>query len=370
MMGTKMKVECNRLDRGFNLYKEEFEEKALQVLESGWYVLGKELECFEKEFAEYLGMDYCVGVASGLDALKIAVRLLGIGVGDEVIVQGNTYIATVMGITESGAVPVFVEPDKFFNIDVKDIEKKITKKTKAIMVVHLYGQAANMPAIMKIAQEHHLKVIEDCAQAHGAECFGKKVGTFGDIACFSFYPTKNLGAFGDGGAIVTNDGEINKQARVFRNYGSDRKYHNQMIGVNSRLDELQAGLLRVKLKYLDELNHERRKIAARYLANISNKSVLLPMEREGCASVWHQFVVRTCGRENLLHYLESKGIHSMIHYPIPPHLSEAYQYLGVRDEQLPITESYAEEILSLPIYNGMTLAETDYVIESINNFRA
>lgn len=370
MAGTKMEVQCNRLDKGFGLYKEEFEKKALQVLESGWYILGEELECFENEFAGYLGAGYCAGVASGLDALKIAVHLLGIGSGDEVIVQGNTYIATVMGITENGATPVFVEPDGYYNIDAKKIEEKITGHTKAIMVVHLYGQAADMEAIMGLAEKYHLKVIEDCAQAHGAEYFGKKVGTFGDIACFSFYPTKNLGAFGDGGAIVTNDKDICEKARIYRNYGSDKKYHNQMVGVNSRLDELQAGLLRVKLKYLDRLNLERKKTAAKYLQNICNENIILPKEKEGCDSVWHQFVIRTGNRSRLAGYLEGEGIHSMVHYPVPPHLSEAYQYLGIRKGRLPVTESYAEEVLSLPIYNGMAQEEIDYVIKSINAYNA
>ncbi|RKI43900.1 DegT/DnrJ/EryC1/StrS family aminotransferase [bacterium D16-51] len=363
-----MEIHCNRLDRGFELYKEEFERKALEVLASGWYVLGNELNSFEQEYAEYLGVGYCVGVASGLDALKIAIHLLGIGSGDEVIVQGNTYIATVMGITENGARPVFVEPDKFFNIDVQKIEEKITENTKAIMVVHLYGQAADMHPIMDLSKKYNLRVIEDCAQAHGAEYCGKKVGTFGDIGCFSFYPTKNLGAFGDGGAIVTNCKEFSDRAKVYRNYGSEKKYYNSIIGVNSRLDEIQAGLLRVKLKYLDTLNWERKKIAATYLKNISQKDVQLPMEHLGCKSVWHQFVVKTKKREKLIKHLDVLGIHSMVHYPIPPHLSEAYRYLNKAIGSLPITEAYSEEVLSLPIYNGMTDAEIKYVIDGINSF--
>ncbi|MCI8377469.1 MAG: DegT/DnrJ/EryC1/StrS family aminotransferase [Lachnospiraceae bacterium] len=363
-----MEIQCNRLDRGFELYKKEFKEKAVQVLESGWYVLGKELENFENEFAQYLGADYCVGVASGLDALKIAIHLLGIGSGDEVIVQGNTYIATVMGITENGAAPVFVEPDGYFNIDVEKIEEKITDKTKAIMVVHLYGQAADMKPIMELAGRYHLKVIEDCAQAHGAEYCGRKVGTFGDIGCFSFYPTKNLGAFGDGGAIVTNCEELSREAKVYRNYGSEKKYHNRVVGINSRLDEIQAGLLRVKLKYLDLLNKERQQIAAGYLENLDNKDIILPNVNQGCMSVWHQFVIRTKRRGELIRYLERQGIHSMIHYPVPPHLSEAYQYLNVKEGMLPVTETYAKEVLSVPIYNGMTDEEQKYVIESMNRF--
>ena len=245
-----MKVMPNRLDRGFSLYQAEFEKKALDVLRSGWYVLGRQVQCFEKEFAQYLDIGYCAGVASGLDALWIALKMLGIGQGDEVIVQGNAYIASVMGITINGAVPVFVEPDKYFNIDALRIEEKITEKTKAILVVHLYGQASNMDAVMAVAKKHSLRVVEDCAQSHGADFRGKKTGTFGDIGCFSFYPTKNLGAFGDGGAIVTNQEEIIEKVKVFRNYGSEKRYYNKVVGANSRLDELQAGFLRVRLSHM------------------------------------------------------------------------------------------------------------------------
>lgn len=363
-----MNIQCNRLDRGFELYQKEYEEKAIEVLRSGWYVLGKELESFEQEFAQYLGAKYCVGVASGLDALKIAVHILGIGSGDEVIVQGNTYIATVMGITENGATPVFVEPDEYYNIDISQIEEKITEKTKAIMVVHLYGQAADMTAIMKLAKKYHLKVIEDCAQAHGAMHCGKKVGTFGDIGCFSFYPTKNLGAFGDGGALVTNQESICKEARIYRNYGSEKKYHNQVVGLNSRLDEMQAGLLCVKLKYLDYLNQERTQIAREYLSQIKNRNIDMPKLRKDSTSVWHQFVIRAKCREKLMDYLNKKGIHTMIHYPIPPHLSEAYQPLNIPKGALPITERYAKEVLSLPMYSGMPKEEVDEVIRTINAF--
>lgn len=363
-----MNIQCNRLDRGFELYQKEYEEKTIEVLRSGWYVLGKELELFEQEFAQYLGVKHCVGVASGLDALKIAVHLLGIGDGDEVIVQGNTYIATVMGISENGSTPVFVEPDEYYNIDVDKIEEKITEKTKAIMVVHLYGQSADMTAIMKLAEKYHLKVIEDCAQAHGAMHCGRKVGTFGDVGCFSFYPTKNLGAFGDGGALVTNQGNICKEAQIYRNYGSEKKYHNQIVGLNSRLDEIQAGLLRVKLKYLDRLNEEREQIAQKYLAHLKNNNIYVPKVRKDSTSVWHQFVIRTKAREKLMEYLNEKGIHTMIHYPIPPHLSEAYKYLHVPKGALPITERYAQEVLSLPMYNGMPEEEIDDVIRVMNAF--
>lgn len=365
---TGMEIQCNRLDRGYKLYQEEFEQKALQVLRSGWYVLGRELEMFEQEFASYLGSKHCVGVASGLDALKIAVYLLGISKGDEVLVPGNTYIATVMGITENGAVPVFVEPDEYYNIDVSQIEKKITEKTKAIMVVHLYGQPADMPAIMKIARKYNLKVIEDCAQAHGAECYGKKVGTFGDFGCFSFYPTKNLGAFGDGGALVTDNEALMRDARIYRNYGSEKKYHNRMIGVNSRLDEIQAAMLRVKLKHLKVLIEERQKLAEKYLKNINQKAIQLPEVNSNVLSVWHQFVVRVCHRNKFKAYLEEHGIQTMVHYPIPPHLSDAYAYLNLKRGCMPITEGYADSVISLPLYNGMLQQEIEYVIDTINAY--
>lgn len=363
-----MEIQCNRLDRGFELYQEEFEKKALEVLESGWYVLGRELECFEREFADYLGAEQCVGVASGLDALILAFRLLGIGKGDQVIVQGNTYIASVMGITINGAEPVFVEPDVYYNIDTQRIEEKITERTKAILVVHLYGQASDMTSVMELAKRYNLKVVEDCAQSHGAAWKGKMTGTIGDIGCFSFYPTKNLGAFGDGGAIVTNDRKLAEEAKILRNYGSQEKYKNKVVGVNSRLDELQAGLLRIKLKHLKELTEERKEIGRRYLAEIKNPQITLPQIKEGADMVWHQFVIRVQERERLIQYLKTEGIMSMIHYPIPPHLSEAYGYLGCRNGMLPITERYAKEMLSLPLYNGMEKEEQGYVIDVINRY--
>lgn len=362
-------INANRLDRGFLKYQEEFENKAIEVLRSGHYILGKEVESFEQEFAKYCGSDYCVGLASGLDALWIAFRVLGIGQGDEVIVQGNTYIASVMGITINNATPVFVEPDDYYNIDVSKIEEKINEKTKAILVVHLYGQATNMGPIMEICKKYDLRLVEDCAQSHGARCNNKMTGSFGDIGCFSFYPTKNLGAFGDGGAIVTNNQEIARNVRIFRNYGSEKKYHNMVIGANSRLDEIQAGLLRVRLKHLDELTSEREKICKRYLKNIKNELIILPTIRNGCSHVWHQFVIRCEKRNELIDYLSGKGIGYMIHYPIPPHLSEAYSNLGLKKGDLPITEHLADTVLSLPLYAGMTDEEQDQVIDVLNSFR-
>ena len=359
----------NRLDRGFLLHKSEYEQKALDVLNSGRYVLGKEVKSFENEFASYLGAKHCVGLASGLDALWIAFRLLGIGKGDEVIVQGNTYIASVMGITINGATPVFVEPDEYFNIDADRIEEKITERTKAVLVVHLYGQASNMAPVVEICRKHGLRLVEDCAQSHGAQFDGKMTGTFGDIGCFSFYPSKNLGAFGDAGAIVTNSDKIDADARVFRNYGSEKRYYNKVVGANSRLDEIQAGFLRVRLSHLDELTAEKRKICERYLNELNNPLIQLPKTREHATHIWHQFVVRCERRDELQKYLDEKGIGTIIHYPIPPHLSEAYAYLGHKKGFLPITEEYANTVLSIPLYNGMNEDEQTYVIDCMNSFR-
>jgi len=358
----------NRLDRGFELHKEEYEQAALRVLNSGWYVLGPEVTEFENEFATYTGAKHCVGLASGLDALWIAFRILGIGEGDEVIVQANTYIASVMGISINGATPVMVEPDEYYNIDASRIEEKITANTKAILVVHLYGQASNMAEIMKIANRYNLKVVEDCAQSHGAVFDGKMTGTWGDIGCFSFYPSKNLGAFGDSGAIVTNCDDLDKKARVFRNYGSEKRYYNQVVGTNSRLDEMQAALLATRLKYLNELNKEREDICSQYLNRITNNKLVLPRVRESANTVWHQFVVRCEKRTELIEYLNENKIGTIIHYPIPPHMSEAYAYLGMKEGDYPITELYAKQVLSLPLYNGMKQEELDYVIDTINEF--
>ena len=349
-----MKIMPNRMDRGFFKYQEEFENKAVEVLRSGWYVLGKEVSTFEEEFAAYTGAKYCVGLASGLDALWIAFRLLNIGKGDEVIVQGNTYIASVMGITINGATPVFVEPDEHFGMNPDEIEDKITDKTKAVLVTHLYGMASQMDKIVQICEKHNLRLVEDCAQSHGA-CFnGKMTGTFGDVGCFSFYPSKNLGAFGDAGAVVVNDENLAKEFKVFRNYGSEKRYYNKVVGANSRLDELQAGLLRVRLSHMQELTDEKVKIAERYSCEIKNEKIQLPILAEGATCVWHQYVIRCEERNRLIDYLNAKEIGTIIHYPIPPHLAEAYRYLGHKEGFLPITEHLAKTVLSIPMYNGMT----------------
>lgn len=362
-------IMSNDLKRQYMLYADEYENKAINILRSGWYVLGEEVKAFEKEWAEYIGAKYCVGLASGLDALWIGFKMLDIGIGDEVIVCANAYIACVMGITMNGATPVFVEPDEYDNIDAEKIESFITTKTKAILAVHLYGQACDMTRIMEIANKYNLKVVEDCAQSHGNRWQEKKVGTFGDIGCFSFYPSKGCGAFGDAGCIVTNNPEIADKIRVFRNYGSRIRYENEVVGANSRLDELQAGLLRVKLVHLDELNRERNIIADRYTKGINNPLVQLPRIRPGADSSWHQYVIHVAkNREQLIEYLNNLNIATIIHYPIPPHLSMAYAYLGYKKGDFPITEKYAKEVLSLPIYNGMTYEEQTTVIDAINSF--
>ena len=364
-----MKIMPNRMDRGFCMYQKEFEDKALEVLRSGWYILGKEVSSFEEEFAAYTGAKYCVGLASGLDALWIAFRLLKIGIGDEVIVQGNTYIASVMGITMNGATPVFVEPDEHFGMDPERIEARITDKTRAVLVTHLYGMASRMDEITAICKKHHLRLVEDCAQSHGA-CFrGQMTGTFGDVGCFSFYPSKNLGAFGDAGAVVTNDEGLAREFRIFRSYGSEKRYYNKVVGANSRLDELQAGLLRVRLTHIEELTKEKQKIANRYHEELKNQRIQLPELAPGATGVWHQYVLRCEERDRLIEYLNEKEIGTIIHYPIPPHLAEAYQYLGHTKGFLPITEHLANTVLSIPMYNGMTDEEQTYVIKAINSFQ-
>lgn len=363
-----MQIKCNVLDRQFQMYQQEYEEAALRVLRFGWYVLGEEVKHFEREFAAYMGRKYCVGLNSGLDALIMSVRALGIGVGDEVIVQANTYIATVLGITENGATPAFVEPDEYFNMDVQQIEAAVTNRTKAILVTHLYGQASNMDEIMAIAKRHGIPVIEDCAQSHGAHFCGKMTGTFGISGCFSFYPTKNLGAFGDAGAVVTDDEALANSIRMMRNYGSRVRYCNEIEGLNSRLDELQAALLRVKLSHLDELNRERSALADCYDSGINNHKILKPQVRKGADCIYHQYVIRCHERDALLKYLVENNIQTQIHYPVPPHLAQCYRYLGAKKGDYPIAEQYADEVLSLPIYTGMTAKEQAYVIEKVNTF--
>lgn len=364
-----MNIPFCELRSGYVKYREEYIEAATRVLDSGWYILGKELETFEREFASWLGTDYCVGLNSGLDALILAFQALGIGHGDEIIVPANTYIASVMGITKNDATPVFIEPDEYHNIDADSIESAITKNTKAILVVHLYGQPCRMDKIMEIANRHGIPVVEDCAQSHGATFNGKMTGTFGKISCFSFFPTKNLGAFGDAGAIATTDKELADKIQIYRNYGSEKKYYNKVQGVNSRLDEMQAALLRVKLTHLEELTLERELIAQKYLNNINNPLIELPKVISNTRPVWHQFVIKTEKRDGLIEYLSDNGIGSQIHYPIPPHLSEAYSSLGFTRGSFPITEKEADTILSIPIYNSLRYKESDHIIKTLNNYK-
>lgn len=360
---------ANRLDRQFELYQSEYENKAIEVLRSGNYILGNEVRLFEEEFAKYIGSKYCVGLANGLDALWIALRVLNVGINDEVIVPSNTYIATVMAVTMNQAKPVFCEPDEFYNINPSIIEACITPQTKAIIVVHLYGQTCQMEKILELCKKHNLYLIEDCAQSHGSMYKNQKTGTFGDIGCFSFYPSKNLGCFGDGGAITTNSKELADKIKIYRNYGSEKRYHNQVIGTNSRLDELQAGLLRVKLNHVQELEEERNLIANRYINEIENPFIFLPKVASLCSHVWHLFVIRCSERNQLIEYLELHGVLALIHYPIPPHLSEAYMFLNLGRKMFPIAEHYANEVLSLPLFNGMKKEEIDKVISVINNFK-
>ena len=340
-----------------------------RVFDRSWYIEGVECENFEKAFAEYCGTEYCVGCGNGLDALMLSLKALGVGEGDEVIVPSNTYIATALAVTYVGATPVFVEPIlDTFNIDPTKIEEKINEKTKAIMPVHLYGQPADMDPIMEIAGKYNLYVVEDCAQAHGATYKGKKIGTFGDAAGFSFYPGKNLGALGDAGATVTNNKEVADKIRALGNYGSDYKYHHIYQGNNSRLDELQAAFLSAKLPLLDKMNTERQRIANRYLEEIQNPNIILPTIINDVNPVWHIFGIRCQNRDALEEYLNKEGIATNKHYPIPMHLQGAYTELGIQKGELPLAEEISETELSLPMYYGMTEKEIAYVIEKINAF--
>ena len=363
-----MEIKASVLDRQYKRYESEYKRAAIEALESGSYILGSRCGIFEQEFASYIGVRYCVGLNSGQDALTLAIRALEIKEGDEVIAPANTYIATILAITENGATPVLAEPDDYYNLDASRIEEAITEKTKAIMAVHLYGQPANMKAIRDIARKHGLYLLEDCAQSHGAAFEGRMTGTFGDIGCFSFYPTKNLGAFGDAGAVVTDDEALAEKIRMLRNYGSRKKYYNEIEGVNSRLDEIQAALLSVKLSHMEELTQERIQAGRRYEEHIKNPLLNRPGIREGADHVYHQYVIRCKERERLQRYLSGQGIQTQIHYPVPPHLAKCYEYLGYKKGDLPVTERYANEVLSLPLYTGITKEEQDYVIEKLNQF--
>jgi dTDP-4-amino-4,6-dideoxygalactose transaminase len=348
--------------------KDEIDAAYRRVMESGWYILGKEAEAFEVEFAAYCETKYCIGVANGLDALRLIVQAYGIGQGDEVIVPANTYIATWLAVTHTGAKPIPVEPVACtYNIDPERIETAITAQTKAIMVVHLYGQPADMDPINALAKKHGLKVIEDCAQAHGARYKGNRTGGLSDAAGFSFYPGKNLGAFGDGGAVTTNDPALAERIRVLRNYGSHLKYHNEVVGFNSRLDELQAALLRVKLAKLDAWNERRKQVAKRYLQTLSkHKRLVLPFVPDWAEPVWHLFIIRHEQRDVLQKALAKAGIGTMIHYPIPPHLQPAYADLHLHVGDFPISEQLAKEVLSLPLSPHLPEIDVHTVIAEVS----
>ena len=340
-----------------------------RVFTRSWYIEGQEDAAFEKAFSAFCGTKYCIGVGNGLDALMLILKALDIGEGDEVIVPSNTYIATALAVTYVGAKPVFVEPEKeTFNIDPSRIEAAVTARTKAIMPVHLYGRACDMDPIMSIAAKYSLRIIEDCAQAHGATYKGRKVGTFGDAAGFSFYPGKNLGALGDAGAVVTDNEDIAVKVRALGNYGSDYKYHHIYKGNNSRLDELQAAFLSAKLPHLERMNAARRQIADRYLSEIKNPAVILPLVSEEYVPVWHIFGIRCSRRDELEKHLSSRGIITNKHYPIPMHLQECYRDLGFSEGDFPIAEEISRTELSLPMFYGMTDTEVQAVISAVNDF--
>lgn len=353
-------------------YADEIKAACSRVIDSGWYICGSELAEFERKFATYCGVKHAVGVANGLDALILVLRAWkeagSLKDGDEVIVPANTYIASILAITANRLTPVLVEPNpETFNLDPAKMQAALTDKTKAILPVHLYGQLADMPAICTFAKQHGLLVLEDAAQAHGAESNGKKAGAWGDAAGFSFYPGKNLGALGDGGAITTNDDQLAQMLRALRNYGSHRKYENLYSGTNSRLDEIQAAILSVKLAYLDRETERRRQIATRYLSEIRNPRIVLPQVSAPKAHVWHLFVIQSDRRTALQEYLQQNGIQTLVHYPIAPHKQQAYRHLN--HLPLPITESLHERVLSLPMSPVLTDAETDTVIRALNDWK-
>ena len=364
-----MKINCANPQAQYLLYKSQIDETIAKVLSGGRYILGDEVALFEQEFAGYLGVKNVVGVGSGTEALHIALKACGIGPGDEVVTVSHTAVATVSAIELCGASAVFADIEAgFYTMDISRVEELISDKTKAIIPVHIYGQPVDLDPLVELAEKYDLHLIEDCAQAHGAEYNGKKVGTVGDIACFSFYPTKNLGAIGDGGAIATDDPELAEKCRHIREYGWVERYHSFTPGWNSRLDEIQAAILRVKLRYLDADNQSRINIAEKYIQAFQNHDLALPATRESCKHVFHLFVVGVKARNELLEYLNKNEIYPLIHYPLPIHLQKAYLDRVKGSTNLPETEKAANEILSLPIYPGLAVNEFDYVIEKMLHF--
>ena len=354
-------------DHLHKLMDEEIRKALIDVYESGWFITGNRLKKFEEDYANYCGTKYAIGCGNGEDAIELILRGYGISEGDEVIVSSHTFIASVLAVSAVGATPILIEPEMdYYLINPDLIEEKITEKTKAIIAVHLYGQACDMDKINEIAKKYNLKVIEDAAQAHGATYKGRKVGTLGDAAAFSFYPGKNLGALGDAGAVVTNDEELANKVRTYSNYGANIKYHHEVKGVNSRLDEIQAAVLDVKLKYLDETNANRKEIAKKYFAGINNNKIILPKIADYNEHVFHLFVVRCNERDRFQQYLKDNGIETVIHYPIPIYLQNAYPELN--NLNLINSKELADTVLSLPLYYGMSDEEINYVIDIINNF--
>lgn len=357
-MQNNLNIPFLNLKAVYSEIKEELDIAYKRVMESGWYILGEEVSAFESEFAKYCDVKHCVGTANGLEALFLVLKAWDIGPKDEVVVPSNTYIATWLAISQTGAIPVPVEPnEQTHNINPEKIQEALTERTKAILPVHLYGQPAHMDEISKIAKKNGLKILEDVAQAHGATYKGKKAGSLGDAAGFSFYPSKNLGAFGDGGAVTTNDYELAEKIRIMRNYGSSKKYINEIVGYNSRLDELEASFLRVKLRHLDEWNKRREKIASWYMEKLPNtfSKFILPKVPEWAKPCWHLFVIRSQNRNDTMDILAKHGISTLIHYPIPPHKQNAYKYLGYKTGAFPIAEKLANEVISLPM--GIDLDE-------------
>jgi dTDP-4-amino-4,6-dideoxygalactose transaminase len=365
-----MEIPVFDLKRQYMYLKAELDGAFTNVFDSGNFVLGENVRLFEEEFANYLDARFSVGVGSGTEALHLSLKACNIGHGDEVITVPNTAVPTISAISSAGARPVLVDvtPDTY-TIDTKKIEKEITNKTKAILPVHMYGHSAEMEQIMKLAEAYNLRIIEDACQAHGAQYNGKNAGTSGDMGCFSFYPTKNLGAYGDGGIVVTNDEELYNKLLMLRNYGEVKKFTSKIEGFNSRLDEIQAAFLRVKLKYLDEWTNKRREIATRYQQLLFNSNIQLPSERQWAKHVYHLFVIRTNRRDALKDYLQEHGVGTHIHYPIPVHLQEAYKKLGYKAGDFPISERNAGEILSLPIYPELTTEEIETVAGLIMEFQ-
>lgn len=362
-----MKVDFANFIKMHSEIQEEIETKIMEVVKSNYFISGPNVKQFEKDFANYIGTEYCIGVGNGLDGLTLSLRAMGVEKDDEVIIPSHTFIATALAVSNIGAIPVFVEPNENdYTIDSNKIEEKITDKTKAIIAVHLYGQCADMDPIMEIARKHNLLVLEDAAQAHGAKYKGRKAGSLGDIAEFSFYPGKNLGAMGDGGCITTNNKQLADKVRMLSNYGSQEKYKHELKGVNSRLDEIQASILDVKLKQLDKWNEFRRKVAEKYIAGINNPKIILPKISDYNEHVWHLFVVRTDNRKSLQDYLLANGIQTLIHYPTAIHKQEAYKEFS--NLNLPLAEKYANEVLSLPMYYGITDEQIQYVIDILNKF--